>query len=427
MLLLFSSCQKAPSVIEKPLVTPIVTTPHGGQRDELDDRLYATINSIALGLLQPAQDSSFRNFVHAKAAEQFDEDDNVLLNEVQYSESETGIDLITEIRAGINAYEGQIIDNTLDFGITDNETTITGGVVAYPYDTDRTFYLQIYIPFIDEVDLSIMPVIAPEMDENYDGKIEGYQLNSNGSVSVIELTESYASTHLVWVVSINETVGNDGHPRGKLHKVETNTKHERATDFKEVFINKINISDKKDPWYAGKADISFIAVQTVGCGLYFDVAILSDCMKKVSNNDLNTWLSLASISKIRHFAFDPLLNQSTNNYFTETEFLHYIIYEQDANCNSNNKDITWSNANYSINVSGATAQCVTQNPSIPQQSHTYNYFSKDSPYWATDRDLPVGYNQLPQNSSNTIWNINNSGIGSGSGGQFELIVRKAYN
>jgi hypothetical protein len=74
---LLESCQNKREQNEALLPTQ---NPQSQQRDETDDRLNATINSIALGMVKAAQNNSFRNFVHGKAADQFDGDDNVLLD-----------------------------------------------------------------------------------------------------------------------------------------------------------------------------------------------------------------------------------------------------------------------------------------------------------------------------------------------------------
>lgn len=292
--------------------------------------------------------------------------------------------------------------------------------MAFPYDSDRRFYFQVYIPNIDNVDLNSMPVIAPEMDEDNDCKILGYQLNANGSVSMIELTESYASTHLVWIVSINETVDNNGNQRLGIHKQDTKATHERGFDYKEVFLNKIKISDKKECWLCGRADISFMAVQTNGCGFSFETIITSNCMKKVGNSDLNTWLDVTFHP--HNFTFDPLQLPGTD-FFEQHQFLHYLIYEEDAKTNANKKNRTWSNQYSTVTLSGTQP---IYGPSCSlKQSQTYEYFSKDSPYWTTDTDFPVAYHELPFATSNTIWS-NYTSIGSGSGGQFEIISKKAY-
>ncbi len=362
--------------------------------------------------------------MHNKASEQFDEDDNVLLKTIQEADSETNLDLITEVINGIDTYQGQVINNTLDYGITNNETNISSGVLSYPYNEDNTFYFQIYIPYINQVDLNSMPVIAPEMDEDNDCKILGYQLNANGTVSVIELTESYASTHLVWIVSINETVDNNGTQRLSIHKQETEKTHERGFFYKEVFFNKIRISDKKECWLCGKAEVSFLAAQTQGCGVSFNDPEDSKPMKKVGNSDLNNWIVVSGgASIVSHIlAYDPAIYPG-HGFFDETEFLHYLVYEKDAGTIANTKKVKWSNDYSSVTLSNN--QLFYGSVCGIKSNKEYSYYSKDSPYWVTDNDLPVPYHELPSAASNTVWS-NSASVGSGSGGQFQIMARRAY-
>lgn len=121
-------------------------------------------------------------------------------------------------------------------------------------------------------------------------------------------------------------------------------------------------------------------------------------------------------------AYDPVLAPG-HGFFDETEFLHYLVYERDANTNANEKKVTWSNDYASVTLSNN--QPFYSMLCGMKSSKAYFYYSKDSPYWVTDKFLPVAYHELPSAASNTVWS-NSASVGSGSGGQFEIISRKAY-
>ncbi len=69
---------------------------------------------------------------------------------------------------------------------------------------DQHYFLQLYIPFVEDVDLTEIPVICFGHQE-VESTI-GFKLNAQNQVQVIAVDEAYAKQHLVWIVSINEVV-----------------------------------------------------------------------------------------------------------------------------------------------------------------------------------------------------------------------------
>ena len=391
---LFESCQNKREQNEALLPTQ---NPQSQQRDETDDRLNATINSIALGMIKVAQNNSFRNFVHGKAAEQFDGDDNVLLQTL--ANAETGLNLSDEILTGINMYKNQITSSdTIPYDILTDTTSINTGLDSFPY-YDRNLYLQVYIPFIDEVNLNQMPIIAILIDN--DTLLQGYKLNDDNTISVVTLTEDMAKSNLVWVISINEVVNSKGIVAAK---VEQTTGLDKA-----IWITAINISDKKEGWGAGRADIAFISRRLYGCGTPSAAYVASPVFCRVSNAKLNTLITSGNF-----IGNSGLADGQTIPALKSDEFLAVCIYESDF-CNKCQQTTTFSNTYSSISSGGSYANC--SNPT----SNSFSFWSRETPYGNTN-SYPIGFNEMNITTASLtmFMTLNTSLTPKWTGGTFQL-------
>lgn len=363
--------------------------------ETVDVKLKNVINSVGLGLIKSAQNPTFRDFVHEKAKEQFDGDDNVLLKTLQAQQNATGIDLTQDILAGINAYSSKI-QGKPTYAVTNSLQDINKGVMAFPY-YDRTLYLQIFIPFIDAVDLRQMPIIGLLTDS--DTKLQGYELNKEGTVSLIDLTEEIAKKRLVWIISINEVVGNNGEIAGNT----INSNKTNGTG-KYIQIESVFIKDKKEGWGAGRADISFVAQKVLGCGYAAAAATQALPFIKISNAELNSWQNGFVSGSMNYIApYGAVLNPG--------EFQHYLFFEKDASINSNQQSFTFTNALQSYSQNGAYANC---NSTL--QNSTLFFFSNDSEYGSTNPQFPTAYYQVAA-GTNVFNNYKTDNFG---GNQFKL-------
>jgi hypothetical protein len=312
--------------------------------------------------------------------------------------AETGLNLSDEILTGINMYKNQITSSdTIPYDILTDTTSINTGLDSFPY-YDRNLYLQVYIPFIDEVNLNQMPIIAILIDN--DTLLQGYKLNDDNTISVVTLTEDMAKSNLVWVISVNETVNSLGEVGGKI---------EQTTGLdKSIWIHEIKISDKKEGWGAGKADISFIAQKLYGCGLPSknNVFMLPFC--KVSNANMNKWINYAGFGNS-----GDLTPGTISDYLHSDEFISVIIFELDAPITKNEKVGKFSNFYYSV-LPPAYTTCST--PTI----NTFYYYSKETPYGNT-YDFPIPFNDINVTTTRSIFTTLNSGsFPKWTGGEFRI-------
>jgi hypothetical protein len=322
------------------------------------------VKTAAIGLLELSKQVSFRSTVNAAVALKFDKDDNALLKTlnkmlVSAGETELASQFSTSIASNHEALsvkevegDGMFKDNLAFTDISNITKTISG------YTTwGSTAYLQIYIPHVKDVNLSQQPVVAfVYSDGQPNCETTGYQLDANGVWQVIVIDETFAENNLVWIVSANERVddqgvveaqfgGNDGE-QGQITGAVTS----RANENYICEIKTIEVWDRKECWYCGEADASIIgaAIRT------------SDCSGKQGFNEKN-------FKNISRFEVGDLLNCSTNlikaAYLVKVDFsMGFVWYEKDwvntqvktlSTCSTQSKftfkskDSPWAVQNYS--------------------------------------------------------------------------------
>lgn len=211
---------------------------------------------------------------------------------------------------------------TFNYGIFTATNQILEAINGYDIQ-DETWYLQIYVPFDDEVDLSTIPTIAVGDIDTEDDVILGYKLNTDGTVQAILVDETYARHNLTWVISVNESVNNDGELASNSFNEEDGSLMKVPDLY--VGISGIKITDKKEKWLQGRADVTLIGYQInnnnncqiSGDNIYFDNFI------RIKKNQLNTWI------------YHPtrLLVDNTKILDPNEEVL-FVIYELDRSANS---------------------------------------------------------------------------------------------
>jgi hypothetical protein len=263
------------------------------------------IQTIAYGLLELSNNSNFKSILNAEIQLQFDGDDNVLMKKLSNKCTESGIDLALEMRNSlINNNKQELIEN------------ISEAINGFDY-FDTKLYGQVFIPFIENKNLSNIPKLAMNfIDEDV---MQGLQYNESGT-SQISINEKDAQNSLIWVISINETVD----VNGELYNGPSNVNKKIRGNDRMFRINKINVSDKKEGWGNGRADIAYIGCQinTNTCALEMRQGLP---LSKVSNANLNTWYNNFCTG------MDDLTNGSNmpSVLWQPTEQLPIMFFEED--------------------------------------------------------------------------------------------------
>lgn len=341
-------CQKEKSS-DEPAITPeqSITSDIGGELGfRSGDTLYPDniLNTAAVGLLQLSKNSTFRQLVNTEVAKKFDDDDNVLLKTVaSKAQSDLNLNLETEFSNSINYHTGHITvtSNPLQsyyqtLSIYTDATEVHNSIFSY-VDDGETLYPQIYIPYIDQVNLNSQPVIAILTFSETESV--GYRLRTDGYFDVIRIDEAFAQNNLVWVISPNESVGNDGtlpetgdccNRNGIQDGQETGVDcggpccvpcqsafpPSACFPFKHAQLTKIKIDDNHEGGLAGKGEITWFGYQfdrncnfemigLRGAPAAGDGAFCSqwpNYWAKLKNSDEGQWFTLSS-SNGAHFKY----------------------------------------------------------------------------------------------------------------------------
>ena len=280
--LFFISCSKIPTTDIANLATDIKN----------NEKSVSMLNTVGIGLLELSNDEDFKNLVHKQINIAFDDDFNVLLKTINDEKS----DLRSIFQQSIQKY-GAVINknsNTTSLNYTYFQDNIKLGNAINGFKmAQEVWYSQIYVPFHKEVDLQDIPTIAIGNINTKSDILIGYKLDAYGNLEILNVDEQYAKTHLTWVISVNESVNNDGVLTTNLVKPqkESNTKNNE----KFVGVTQIKISDKKEKWWQGKADVSFgWSVINTPSGTGCNNTNWNEALEtiKIGNNDLNTWKTI---------------------------------------------------------------------------------------------------------------------------------------
>jgi hypothetical protein len=322
-----------------------------------DEEYETLINTAALGVVELAKNSTFRNTVHSKVAEQFDGDDEVLLKTLDGLVS----NLSSNMRQSVLQHKDNIAQspnliNYKNFQAFTTSEKLSEVVTGYT-NCDKTRYVQIYIPCYEEVDLNSLPVIVIGYEEPDDCIIPGYQIQSDGSVKVINVDETFACDNLVWVVSVNERVDDSGVVYAMTVSDEE-FQPDGGVDFrvndKEIKVDSVRISDKKECWLCGKAEVSFVSLHANSCAISGNAFAGYDFIS-IGKNDLNKWKNISTSNGLAYMGLSP------ENPFNAGECMGFVLYECDASTNNNQK--SWT---YWTCASGGSV--------------TLYYYSKNTPY-----------------------------------------------
>jgi hypothetical protein len=326
-------------------------------RIDCDEEFDAVVNSAALGVVELAKSSSFRSLVHSKIQEEFDGDADVLLKTL----ASLTPNMVETMRQSATTHKDNIqlgVDllnykNFQTYTTTEKMNSVVNGF----NNCSNTLYTQIYIPFFDKVDHNAVPVIVIGYEETDDCIAPAYQILPNGQVKVINVDENFAQNNLVWVVSVNERVTPSGVVAVKTvdESAFTNGGGVESREVRKIVkVDSVMISDKKECWLCGKAEVSFVALHANNCTLQGQAFAGYDFIS-IGNNDLNTWKKIAYSNGLSYMALDP------ENPLLSSECLGFVLYEKD---HSKKKwENTWT---FSTCASGGSVDLY--------------YYSKQTPY-----------------------------------------------
>lgn len=341
-------CSSAPlQPTTPPASTEKVTKVLHVEEEEPDEAKYnETLEALVYGLLEISQDLEFRHIVNQEVEKQFDGDDNVLFRVLDAAAHEADIEMKSAFQKAIEAHASEDPEQYLQL--------LDGAIQGFDYFEEKA-YPQIYIPFVEQVDLEAKPIIALNIGEG-GSEIPAYQLNADGRLSEQMIDEAYAKENLVWVVSMNESIDSeqelDEHmnPSGQETLLSTTQADQpdrtptNSTGSREwapesvgrIYLERIKIIDKKEPWYNGRCDFScaYLHFQMPPSpGNYpctptvnnFEETRYYDDIVNVSNSQLNTWITGMYIA----FADDPNNNLDIRTEVTADEGLFLLFWEKD--------------------------------------------------------------------------------------------------
>ncbi len=364
--LTFQSCKKDISVVpvsditnsQEPEITEFV----------LEENNYESmVKTAAVGVFELAKNQTFRSKINDLIALQFDDDDNTLLKTVFQEVQNDNIDMISEFQNSINLWKQTVekidqIENTKykNVVIYTDEDKINGVISGFNYHTKNKVYIQIYIPFIELVDLNSTPTIVLGMEDECNS--DGYVILDD-EISVINVDEEFARNNLVWVISVNETVDNEGKVPNPLYwendssQGPTGTVNPRISLDNAVNLSKIKITHKKECWLCGKAEVSIIVPAIIGIPNGFcDETKISQHIpiRKVSRKEIGDTIELKNTIIFPTSEFDVGNVEMTPLRWYED--MGWIYFEKDRR------------------------RKYERNEAIPPCAKEYTYTSKQTPY-----------------------------------------------
>lgn len=284
-----------------------------------DEDVYdRCVTAGVYGLLRLSQNSSFRGIVNVKVAEQFDGDDNALLSDINSVCTSNGINMADSFLSSITAhYSGPLLLSSY----------INEAINGFSY-FDETEHVQIYIPFIDAVNVNSNPIIC--LNLNGDDTLPGYRIE-NGLLVTYNVTKEMAQENLVWVVSVNERgtgysgSTNDSIPSNEiivdedtLFTLDTVYYKANTYPYMVVAITDIRICQEKEAWGNGRSDISWFG----GVYDYSDLVERFDFkIERIKGSQINSWVSLGSntsyFSEATQHKYEPSLENGAFMFYEE--------------------------------------------------------------------------------------------------------------
>lgn len=213
------------------------------ENDAEETRYDRMIETVAIGLLDAREDENFRTIVNEEVSKKFDGDDNALLLAIDNACKAHEMDLTALMEASLESH-----------GRTDLIEHVSDAIHGFPYDNDK-IYLQIYIPYKEEVNINDIPTIAENHEEG--SVIKGYDHES----SVISVNSEYAQGKLTWVVGGNESIIPGIHPLESepTGPTEPQPPHKDDPFAYVVQVTELDIFELRESFPNGQAEIMCVS------------------------------------------------------------------------------------------------------------------------------------------------------------------------
>ena len=229
----FTACKQNESLTTTPL-----TQQHAARENDPEEAKYDDMVDIGyIGLRNLRNNEQFLEIVHSLVAQQFDEEDEVLLTTLDSACAANGINLKNEVMTAL-------ADAGRDELATDELVSQAIGGFSY---YDETLYLQVYVPFIENVSLTGIPTLAANHEEG--AEIAGY---NPGNEEVL-VDEAFAENNLTWVIGVNEIVGSNG----KWIKMHGNQGKPTMIGDATIQMTHLKLTNAKEGFPNGKSELAY--------------------------------------------------------------------------------------------------------------------------------------------------------------------------
>jgi hypothetical protein len=290
------------------------------------------IKTAAIGLLELSKSAQFRTLVNSEVRRHFDDDDNVLLrvlDSLMYNNLPSLFENSIQLH---NAGSIKAI-NSVPFTHYNDIDNIRKSIRGIPDGMD-TAYLQIYIPYFEQTDTSLTPIIVPVFKETLTDCYLGYKFSNNGILDSITVSEAIAKGYPIWAIYVNETVNNGGLLPQVINNI--NASYDRG-NANYIQFTDIKVSDAKESWINGKAEISWVGAQQESCVV--NEPLSGVWLLKVKKKKLNEWIS------VKNCNLRWLASGSAPTPQVSGEFIEYVFFEKDPSNEDNQKQKTTSCGN----------------------------------------------------------------------------------
>ncbi len=278
-LTVFYACQKDITTEASMQSTPSLVAIDLAEEENCDKMVH----TAALGVLNLSKNPQFRAIVHQKCLEKFDDDYNVLLKNLKLPAAEIGIDLTSNFVNSIEENIPTINSNevTVPYGYFNDNDHVMQAIDGYDYYEEKN-YLQIYVPNFEAIDSDEPNVVAddepiiviyPEDTGEEEQDAFAYVLQEDGTFKSQVITPDFANSHLIWVVSINETKNISNGTTSNLPNLLNGSQTDASVKsqsrvvekVKHVSLKSINVLDSKESFWGGRPEIYKLVQHLYNC------------------------------------------------------------------------------------------------------------------------------------------------------------------
>lgn len=252
-----------------------------------------------------------KQLVYSKVEDQFDGDFNVLFK-----------DILEPINNGRSDY-------------TEYAKDIQAGIEIYQtMSHNEVIHPQIFIPFYDELNAKNLigiqkPVIVFRDGPPTDGSLyDGYEYFDNELFLIGKISEQYAMSNEVWVISTNERVNENGEVRETVSGYEESGRLETYGTPKITSVRIKGKSCMKEDWIGGKIDV-WIQRRLNDSANPVDGVFLGPWDKDYSAEVKKVERSDAKKSNTVSTSFTVVSNWDTNPDWYNYNRCSFVIFEYD--------------------------------------------------------------------------------------------------